>query len=37
VIAYMTKAFPNFELIKSSFSHSPMFTSVEKLLGSLVD
>tara|TARA_B100000965_G_C19590644_1_gene757818 strand:+ start:1516 stop:2709 length:1194 start_codon:yes stop_codon:yes gene_type:complete len=37
VIAYMTKAFPNFKLIKSSFSHSPMFTSVEELFGSLVD
>ena len=37
VIVYMTKAFPNFKLIKSSFSHSPMFTSVEELFGSLVD
>ena len=37
VIAYMTQAFPNFKLIKSSFSHSPMFTSVEELFGSLVD
>ena len=37
VIAYMTKAFPNFELIKSCFNHSPMFTSVEELVGSLVD
>ena len=37
VIAYMTKTFPNFKLIKSSFSHSPMFTSVEELFGSLVD
>ncbi len=37
VIAYMTKAFPNFELSISSFSHSPMFTSVDELVGSLVD
>ena len=37
VIAYMTKAFPNFELRRSSFSHSPMFTSVEELVGILVN
>ena len=37
VITYMTKSFPNFELNSSSFSHSPMFTSVTKLVGSLVE
>jgi cytochrome P450 len=37
VIAFMTKSFPNFKLIKSSFSHSPMFTSVGQLLGCLVE
>tara|TARA_E500000081_G_scaffold37564_1_gene41020 strand:- start:347 stop:1249 length:903 start_codon:yes stop_codon:yes gene_type:complete len=37
VITYMTKTFPNFELNNSSFSHSPMFTSVTKLVGSLVE
>ena len=35
VIKYMTATFPNFKLIDSAFSHSPMFTSVSKLLGCL--
>ena len=35
VIKYMTATFPNFNLIDSSFSHSPMFTSVSKLSGFL--
>jgi cytochrome P450 len=35
VIKYMTATFPNFKLVDSAFSHSPMFTSVSKLLGSL--
>ena len=35
VIEYMTATFPNFKLIDSAFSHSPMFTSVSKLLGCL--
>jgi cytochrome P450 len=35
VIKYMTATFPNFKLLDSAFSHSPMFTSVSKLLGCL--
>ena len=35
VIKYMTATFPNFKLVDSAFSHSPMFTSVSKLLGCL--
>ena len=35
VIKYMTATFPNFNLIDSSYSHSPMFTSVSKLSGCL--
>ncbi|MDA9228493.1 cytochrome P450 [Rhodobacteraceae bacterium] len=35
VITYMISTFPNFKLSKSSFSHSPMFTSVSELFGCL--
>ena len=35
VVTFMTKEFPNFEIKKSLFSHSPMFTSVDELVGRL--
>ena len=37
VITFMTREFPNFKIKKSRFSHSPMFTSVEDLVGSLIE
>ena len=35
VIAFMCSHFPNFEITKSAFSHSPMFTSASVLEGNL--
>ncbi|MDE2647472.1 MAG: cytochrome P450 [Paracoccaceae bacterium] len=35
VIAFMCSEFPNFEITKSAFSHSPMFTSASVLEGNL--
>lgn len=35
VITFMTREFPNFEVKKALFSHSPMFTSVDELVGRL--
>ena len=37
VITFMTREFPNFKIKKSLFSHSPMFTSVDDLVGSLIE
>ena len=37
VITFMTREFPNFKIKKSRFSHSPMFTSVDDLVGSLIE
>ena len=36
VITFMTREFPNFKIKKSLFSHSPMFTSVDELVGCLI-
>ena len=35
VISFMVSNFPNFKIIESAFSHSPMFTSVSTLKGCL--
>ena len=35
VISFMASNFPNFKIIESAFSHSPMFTSVSTLKGCL--